>query len=764
MQKLILSLTLASLLLGQSLHVTGTVYHADTGEPLAGVNLIWGKSGTATDEDGRFALDGDRQDSLIVRYIGFAPQRLVVTRDNLEIRLQPVVLEAPPITVSASRAVAGVSPVAWSRLDAREIAVRYTAEDVPMILNREPGVHAYSESGNGTGYSYVSIRGFDQSRISVMLDNVPLNDNESHQVYWVDHGDILFQAEDVQIQRGLGLNTVGVPSFGGSINVLTKVDRRERFQLNLGTGSYATHKLRAAWSSGERWGRNRLALRFSQVESEGYRDYHDSYQRSGFLGYDRKGDRWEHRFRVVLGKEITHLSWDGIPAGDIQDRQARREGYRAYTDNFLQQIYSWNARWSVTPHLQFRNTLYAVKGAGYYRVRKTNQDYFSYNLDIRDLYPDSVEQSLVTDLTRRKWIVNHYEGVIPTLTWQRSRIRLDGGFEWRTYRGNHYGEVTDFSADSVTSWVGDTWYRYYHYDGNKNIITGFLQVALQPVDRFWLTLSGQSQFIHWELNQERIGHARGYGLSTDWRFFNPRLGASYRLNDTFRLFANVGAVRKEPADSQIIEADDVFGTPHDQVAPEQIQGYEGGGETSWGPLRFTANVYRIDFSNEQLKKIDINQEGEYDYTTAPATIHQGVEAELSWLVVPRLYLSTNMTWARFRYSGGDLDQHRIPNQPEFLWNGEITWRPFPGLETTVLVHHVGDQELDEAALATNPAYTRIDWNLSYHREMITLRCKVNNLLNTLYSTFGYDYEWDGLQVVYWPAATRNAYAEIAVQF
>ena len=54
---------------------------------------------------------------------------------------------------------------------------------LPMVLAMEPGIYSYSESGNGTGYSYVSIRGFDQSRIAVMMDNVPLNDNESHQVY-----------------------------------------------------------------------------------------------------------------------------------------------------------------------------------------------------------------------------------------------------------------------------------------------------------------------------------------------------------------------------------------------------------------------------------------------------------------------------------------------------------------------------------------------------------------------------------------------------
>ena len=104
-----------------------------------------------------------------------------------------------PVEVTANRVIAGVTPVASSNLSVEEIQNHYSIEDVPMVLSTEPGVHAYSESGNGTGYSYVSIRGFDQSRISVMIDNVPLNDNESHQVYWVDHGDILADAFEVEI-------------------------------------------------------------------------------------------------------------------------------------------------------------------------------------------------------------------------------------------------------------------------------------------------------------------------------------------------------------------------------------------------------------------------------------------------------------------------------------------------------------------------------------------------------------------------------------
>ena len=58
-------------------------------------------------------------------------------------------------------------------------------------------------------------------RVNVTMNGIPVNDAESHQVYWVDLPDLASSVEDIQIQRGIGSSTNGVGSFGGSINILT---------------------------------------------------------------------------------------------------------------------------------------------------------------------------------------------------------------------------------------------------------------------------------------------------------------------------------------------------------------------------------------------------------------------------------------------------------------------------------------------------------------------------------------------------------------
>ena len=45
------------------------------------------------------------------------------------------------------------------------------------------------------------IRGFPQRRISVLVNGVPLNDPESHEVWWIDHPDLMASTGEAQLQR-----------------------------------------------------------------------------------------------------------------------------------------------------------------------------------------------------------------------------------------------------------------------------------------------------------------------------------------------------------------------------------------------------------------------------------------------------------------------------------------------------------------------------------------------------------------------------------
>ena len=66
---------------------------------------------------------------------------------------------------------------------------------------------------------------------------------------------------------------------------------------------------------------------------------------------------------------------------------------------------------------------------------------WNYILDDMSIIEDD---SLETDMLRRKWIVNTYTGITPTITFRQDNYRIDLGSELRFYTGDHYGEVKDF--------------------------------------------------------------------------------------------------------------------------------------------------------------------------------------------------------------------------------------------------------------------------------------------------------------------------------
>lgn len=84
---------------------------------------------------------------------------------------------------------------------------------MPFLLDGTPSLVTTSDAGNGVGYTGMRIRGIDASRINVTLNGIPINDPESHDVYWVNMPDLSSSIENIQIQRGIGSSTNGAAAL-----------------------------------------------------------------------------------------------------------------------------------------------------------------------------------------------------------------------------------------------------------------------------------------------------------------------------------------------------------------------------------------------------------------------------------------------------------------------------------------------------------------------------------------------------------------------
>ncbi len=212
------------LLFAQTGTVQGTVTDRTTGETLIGANILAGdNTGTVTDENGHFSIRLPQgKHTLRISYVGYKPKEITVTVGNKPVSLN---IALSTVTISEVQVVADVAraretPVAFSNVQPAQIKEELAGQDIPMILNTTPGVYA-TEQGGGDGDARITIRGFDQRNIAVMIDGIPVNDMENGWVYWSNWFGLDQVTRTIQVQRGLGASKLALPSVGGTLNILT---------------------------------------------------------------------------------------------------------------------------------------------------------------------------------------------------------------------------------------------------------------------------------------------------------------------------------------------------------------------------------------------------------------------------------------------------------------------------------------------------------------------------------------------------------------
>ena len=182
------------------------------------------------------------------------------------------VINLDNVEVIANRADAK-TPVAYTNVTKAKIAKINDGHDIPFLLNMTPSVITTSDAGAGMGYSSIRVRGTDGSRINVTANGIPINNSESHNVYWVNMPDLASSLRDIQIQRGAGTSTNGAGAFGASINMLTDAPSDDAYAEFAGTyGMYNTNKQTLRVGSGMLGGHWTVDARFSHLGSDGYID------------------------------------------------------------------------------------------------------------------------------------------------------------------------------------------------------------------------------------------------------------------------------------------------------------------------------------------------------------------------------------------------------------------------------------------------------------------------------------------------------------
>ena len=245
--------------------------------PGAGITVENTLLGVNTDSEGNYILFILKNGVYTLRFsfIGYESQirEVRIKGDTvLNIALSGKSVMTEEVFVTATRA-GEHTPMAYSTISKEDISKNNIAQDIPYLLGYTPSLVVSSDAGTGVGYTNINIRGTDVNRINVTIDGVPVNDAESHGVWWVDLPDLASSADNIQIQRGVGTSTNGAGAFGATINFQTIILNREPYaEVNSSYGSFNTSKNTINFGTGLINKKFAVDARLSKIWSDGYID------------------------------------------------------------------------------------------------------------------------------------------------------------------------------------------------------------------------------------------------------------------------------------------------------------------------------------------------------------------------------------------------------------------------------------------------------------------------------------------------------------
>jgi outer membrane cobalamin receptor len=383
-------LSLVTLLAGVVLYaqsITGTVVDKNSGEGLPGASVT--KKGTAqgtiTDIDGSFTLDVPEGTTIVVSFVGFESLETVASA-NMNIELSPgtsilgeVVITSNVIDVAKTRE----TPVAVSSISPADIQLKVGNMEFPEIMNRTPGVYA-TKQGGGYGDSRLSLRGFDQSNTSFLINGQPVNDMENGWVYWSNWQGLTDVASGIQIQRGLGASRLAVPSVGGTVSIFTKAaDLEQSTNISQVVGNDGYIKTGLSYSSGKNENGWASSFLLSRWQGNGYVDATQGtgWTYFGAIGYAPEGSNHALNLSVLGAGQWHHqrTSWVSIRdyqtfGDDFKDGINRRwnteagtldgEEYNLRRNFYNKPLATLNWDWEITENLKLATSLYGSAGRG----------------------------------------------------------------------------------------------------------------------------------------------------------------------------------------------------------------------------------------------------------------------------------------------------------------------------------------------------------------------------------------------------------------
>ncbi|WP_370088981.1 TonB-dependent receptor [Ekhidna sp.] len=715
------------------------------------------------------------------------------------------------VTVYSTRANEN-TPMTYSSLSKEDIQKRNLGQDLPILLNFTPSIVTTSDAGAGVGYTGMRIRGSDATRINVTINGVPVNDSESHGVFWVNMPDFSSSLSSIQIQRGVGTSSNGAGAFGATVNLKTSnVSRNPFFQSDNSFGSFNTWKSNLTFNTGLINNRFNFEGRLSKITSDGFVDRSAADLKSYYLSGGSYGERTMIKAVIFGGHEITQQAWYGTPEAVLNGGEDEIENLIAFSgeystpeqlqnvrnadrtfnyylydneiDNYRQDHYQLHLGHTFSESLNLTMAGHYTRGRGYFEQFKGDEELSDYGLDSIEVGSEKIGAS---DIIVRRWLDNHFYGATFSLSYQQDALDITFGGAANQYIGDHFGEIIWMQYAGTTD-IRD---RYYEGDATKNDINAFVKANYDISDRINAFADMQVRNVAYE-TEGVDNDLNPYSVDESLTFFNPKFGLTYALTNEMSVYGSFAIGNREPVRSDYIDAN-----PGEIPSHETLQNVEMGVRKYGTSFSYEANFYFMNYENQLVLTGAVNDVGSGIRVNVPKSYRAGIELSTIYKLSDQVTWNANLALSRNKidqftevafdygedFSGFsevriDHEDTDIAYSPSVVAGSILSFDATNNLSIELMTKYVGKQYLDNTSnddraidpYLTNDVRIAYNFNTDFAKNL-QLSLLVNNVLNKEYSsngyTWGYYYGPTNLyqQNNYYPQAGRNFLAAVSMRF
>lgn len=768
--------------------------------------------GATTDAAGRFTLPAvpAGPHTLRASYVGFEALAQPLQGSPEGQQLPALALQAarnltPEAVVTATRANERTATT-YQNVSREQLQARNFGQDIPYLLDQTPSVVTTSDAGTGVGYTGIRIRGTDGTRINVTLNGVPVNEAESHGVFFVDLPDLASSVQSIQVQRGAGPSTNGAGAFGASLNVETLGLRPKAYaEINNSAGSFGTWKTTVAAGTGLINGHFTLDARASRVQSDGYVERGSSRLKSLYLAGTYSDDKTLLRALVLTGYETTYQSWYGLADSLLTknrryneagtDAGQHRPAYKNQTDNYQQDYYQFLVSRQLTSTLNLSVTPFWTRGGGYYEEYKASQGFAQYGISGPVYQPRATgggfDTVTTTDVIRRRWLKTDLYGATYALQFQPFNHSLLQSFTLGGavvgYRGQHFDELTWAQRGNDIPETGTPYYQ--EPNAHKLDVNTYARATVALGERLSAFGDLQYRYVNYELFAPDGSPNGGKSQQTiKFNFLNPKAGLTYQVQEGLAAYVSYALAQREPTRT------DYTDTPAERrPTAEKLNNFELGVRRTTGPVQWSANYYLMLYRDQLVLSGHLDDVGNPIHANVRDSYRTGVELQAAAQLAKGLTFSPTATFSRNKINnytdyladydnsgeqGTAFKQTNISFSPALTFAYTLEYEPLPGLHLAALARYAGRQYLDNTSTESRsiaPYYVQ-DVRVRYLWHPSTLGFReieiaglLNNVFEAKYVNNGYTYGYiSGGQAqyysYYYPQAFTNFLASINLRW